>query len=169
MLRRGTIRKQSRPEGICGRRSLLALFSSEDITTADTPFTPGRANVMKEGSDVCLIACGLMIPVALEAAKQLEAEGISAAVVNMHTIKPIDREIVLKMNSTCKAIVTVEEHSVIGGLGSAVAEVLAGNAGAKFGMVGIQDKFGKSGKPEELFQAYGLTAENVAATAKGLL
>ena len=141
----------------------------EDITTADTPFTPGRANVMKEGSDVCLIACGLMIPVALEAAKQLEAEGISAAVVNMHTIKPIDREIVLKMNSTCKAIVTVEEHSVIGGLGSAVAEVLAGNAGAKFGMVGIQDKFGKSGKPEELFQAYGLTAENVAATAKGLL
>ena len=87
----------------------------------------------------------------------------------MHTIKPIDREIVLKMNSTCKAIVTVEEHSVIGGLGSAVAEVLAGNAGAKFGMVGIQDKFGKSGKPEELFQAYGLTAENVAATAKGLL
>lgn len=141
----------------------------EDITTADTPFTPGKANVMKEGTDVCLIACGLMIPVALEAAKQLEAEGISAAVVNMHTIKPIDRDIVLKMNSTCKAIVTVEEHSVIGGLGSAVAEVLAGNPGAKFGMVGIQDKFGKSGKPEELFAAYGLTAENVAATAKGLL
>lgn len=141
----------------------------EDITTADTPFTPGKANVMKEGTDVCLIACGLMIPVALEAAKQLEAEGISAAVVNMHTIKPIDRDIVLKMNSSCKAIVTVEEHSVIGGLGSAVAEVLAGNPGAKFGMVGIQDKFGKSGKPEELFAAYGLTAENVAATAKGLL
>ena len=85
-----------------------------------------------------------MIPKALEAADQLEKEGISAAVVNMHTIKPIDKDIILKMNETCKAIVTVEEHSVIGGLGSAVAEVLAGHAGAKFGMVGIQDKFGKS-------------------------
>ncbi len=141
----------------------------EDITTMDTPFTPGKANVMKEGTDVCLIACGLMIPVALAAAEKLEAEGISTAVVNMHTIKPIDRDIILKMNETCKAIVTVEEHSVIGGLGSAVAEVLAGNAGAKFGMVGIQDKFGKSGKPNELFEAYGLSADNVAATAKGLL
>lgn len=141
----------------------------EDITTMDTPFTPGKANVMKEGTDVCLIACGLMIPVALAAAEKLEAEGISTAVVNMHTIKPIDRDIILKMNETCKAIVTVEEHSVIGGLGSAVAEVLAGNAGAKFGMVGIQDKFGKSGKPNELFEAYGLSADNVAATAKGLI
>ncbi len=141
----------------------------EDITGADTPFVPGRGNVMREGTDVCLIACGLMIPVALAAAEKLEAEGISAAVVNMHTIKPIDSELILKMNETCKAIVTVEEHSVIGGLGSAVAEVLAGNAGARFGMVGIQDKFGKSGKPDELFAAYGLTAENVAATAKGLL
>lgn len=141
----------------------------EDITTAETPFIPGKANVMKDGTDVCLIACGLMIPVALAAAEQLEAEGISTAVVNMHTIKPIDRDIILKMNETCKAIVTVEEHSVIGGLGSATAEVLAGNAGAKFGMVGIQDKFGKSGKPDELFKAYGLSADNVIATAKGLL
>lgn len=141
----------------------------EDITTEDTPFVPGKANVMKEGTDVCLIACGLMIPKALEAAKALEAEGISAAVVNMHTIKPIDKDIILKMNKTCKAIITVEEHSVIGGLGSAVAEVLAGEPGAKFAMVGIQDKFGKSGKPEQLFEAYGLTAENVAAKAKELL
>ena len=108
-------------------------------------------------------------PEGIEAADQLEKEGISAAVVNMHTIKPIDKDIILKMNETCKAIVTVEEHSVIGGLGSAVAEVLAGHAGAKFGMVGIQDKFGKSGKPEQLFEAYGLTADNVAATAKSLL
>lgn len=141
----------------------------EDITTAETPFTPGKANVMKEGTDVCLIACGLMIPVALAAAEKLEAEGLSTAVVNMHTIKPIDKDIILKMNGACRAIVTVEEHSVIGGLGSAVAEVLAGNAGAKFAMVGIQDKFGKSGKPDELFAAYGLSADNVAATAKGLL
>ena len=141
----------------------------EDVTTADTPFVPGKANVMKEGSDVCLISCGLMIPKALEAAKALEAEGISTAVVNMHTIKPIDKDIILKMNKTCKAIVTAEEHSVLGGLGSAVAEVLAGENGAKFAMVGIQDKFGKSGKPEQLFAQYGLTAENIAAKAKELL
>ncbi len=141
----------------------------EDVTTEDTPFVPGKANVMKEGSDVCLISCGLMIPKALEAAKALEAEGISTAVVNMHTIKPIDKDIILKMNKTCKAIVTAEEHSVLGGLGSAVAEVLAGENGAKFAMVGIQDKFGKSGKPEQLFEQYGLTAENIAVKAKELL
>ena len=141
----------------------------EDVTTEDTPFVPGKANVMKEGTDVCLISCGLMIPKALEAAKALEAEGISTAVVNMHTIKPIDKDIILKMNKTCKAIVTAEEHSVLGGLGSAVAEVLAGENGAKFAMVGIQDKFGKSGKPEQLFEQYGLTAENIAVKAKELL
>lgn len=141
----------------------------DDITAADTPFIPGKANVMREGNDVCLISCGLMIPVALKAAEQLAAEGIQAAVVNMHTIKPIDREAILEANQRCKAIVTIEEHSVIGGLGSAVAEVLAGQNGAKFAMVGIQDKFGKSGKPDQLFKEYGLTAENVVEVSKGLL
>ncbi len=141
----------------------------DDITGADTPFIPGKANVMREGSDVCIISCGLTIPKALEAAKMLEKEGVSAAVVNMHTIKPVDRDIILKMNGTCKGIVTIEEHSVIGGLGSAVAEVLAGHDGAKFAMVGIQDKFGKSGKPDELFEAYGLTASNVAAKCREML
>ena len=141
----------------------------DDITTADTPFIPGKANVMKEGNDVCIISCGLMISRALAAAEMLEKEGISAAVLNMHTIKPIDSEIILKMNQTCKAIITAEEHSVIGGLGSAVAEVLAGHDGAKFAMVGIQDKFGKSGKPDQLFEAYGLTAENIVAKSKELL
>lgn len=141
----------------------------EDITTADTPFVPGKANVMKEGNDVCIISCGLMIPQALKAAELLESEGISAAVVNMHTIKPIDKDIILEMNQKCKAIVTVEEHSVIGGLGSAVAEILAGKNGAAFSMIGIQDKFGKSGKPEQLFEAYGLTAENIVKTNKELL
>ncbi len=141
----------------------------DDITTADTPFIPGKANIMKDGNDVCIISCGLMIPRALNAAKLLEKEGISAAVVNMHTIKPIDAETILSMNAKCKAIVTAEEHSVIGGLGSAVAEVLAGHDGAKFDRVGIQDKFGKSGKPDELFEAYGLTAENIAEKAKAML
>lgn len=141
----------------------------EDITEEDTPFIPGKANIMRDGNDVCIITAGLMVPIALNAAEELEKEGISAAVVNMHTIKPIDAEIILEMNKKCKGIVTVEEHSVIGGLGSAVAEVLAGNAGAKFERVGIQDKFGKSGKPDQLFAAYGLTAENIVAKCKATL
>ena len=120
-------------------------------------------------NDVCIITMGLMVPIALKAAEMLEAEGISAAVVNMHTVKPIDAETILAMNEKCKGIVTAEEHSVIGGLGSAVAEVLAGHAGAKFERVGIQDKFGKSGKPAELFAAYGLTAENIVEKCKATL
>ncbi|WP_313153498.1 transketolase family protein [Lacrimispora sp.] len=141
----------------------------KDITTTETPFIPGKANVMKEGNDVCIISCGLMIPEALKAAEELEKESIHAAVVNMHTIKPIDKGIILKMNETCKGIVTIEEHSVIGGLGSAVAEVLAGHRGARFASLGIQDKFGKSGKPEELFEAYGLTAGHVANACRNIL
>ncbi len=141
----------------------------EDITEEDTPFIPGKANIMRDGNDVCIITAGLMVPIALKAAEELEKEGISAAVVNMHTIKPIDAEIILEMNKRCKGIVTAEEHSVIGGLGSAVAEVLAGNAGAKFERVGIQDKFGKSGKPDQLFAAYGLTAENIIEKCKATL
>ena len=141
----------------------------EDITEEDTPFIPGKANIMRDGNDVCIITAGLMVPIALKAAEELEKEGISAAVVNMHTIKPIDAEIILEMNKKCKGIVTAEEHSVIGGLGSAVAEVLAGNAGAKFKRVGIQDKFGKSGKPDQLFAVYGLTAENIVAKCKATL
>ncbi len=141
----------------------------EDITTPDTPFIPGKANVMKEGNDVCIISCGLLIPQALKGAEELEKEGIHASVVNMHTIKPIDKEIILQMNGTCKGIVTLEEHSVIGGLGSAVAEVLAGHTGARFAIMGIQDKFGKSGKPDQLFEAYGLTAGDVAKTCRELL
>ena len=141
----------------------------EDITTEDTPFIPGKANILKDGNDVCIITMGLMVPIALKAAEMLEAEGISAAVVNMHTVKPIDAETILAMNEKCKGIVTAEEHSVIGGLGSAVAEVLAGHDGAKFERVGIQDKFGKSGKPAELFAAYGLTAENIVEKCKATL
>lgn len=138
----------------------------ETITTPDTPFIPGKANVMRDGSDVCIMATGLMVPYALQASKMLAADGIRAAVVNFHTIKPIDRECILTMADKCGAVVTAEEHSIIGGLGSAVAEVLAGNSCAKFARVGIQDKFGKSGKPVDLFAAYGLTSENIAAQCK---
>lgn len=138
----------------------------EDMTEDSTPFIPGKANIMREGKDACIIACGLMVSRALEAARLLEKDGIDAAVVNMHTIKPIDEETILKMNGQCRVIVTAEEHSIIGGLGSAVAEVLAGHPGAKFSRIGIKDKFGKSGTPDELFKAYGMTAEDIAREVK---
>lgn len=124
---------------------------------------------MKDGSDAAIIACGLMLTRALEAAKQLEAEGISTAVINMHTIKPIDADTILKYNDKVKAMVTMEEHSIIGGLGSAVAEVLAGHAGAKFSRIGINDVFGQSGTPDSLFEEYGLTAEHAVTDIKNLL
>lgn len=141
----------------------------ETITTDETPFIPGKANIMKDGSDICIMATGLMLREALKAADMLATEGINASVVNFHTIKPFDTESVLKMAEQCRAVVTAEEHSIIGGLGSAVAEVLAGHSCAKFVRVGIQDKFGKSGKPADLFAAYGLTAENIAAQCKSLI
>ncbi|MEH7248069.1 transketolase family protein [Neobacillus niacini] len=141
----------------------------EDVTTESTPFIPGKANLLRDGSDVCIMATGLMVSEALEAAKVLEKDGIKAAVVNFHTIKPFDSECVLKMAEKCGAVVTVEEHSIIGGLGSAVAEVLAGNSAAKFTRVGINDKYGKSGKPADLFKEYGLTADNIVAKCKTLV
>lgn len=141
----------------------------EDITTSDTPFIPGKANLIKDGNDICIITAGLMVPEAIKAAESLERQGIRCAVVNMHTIKPIDAEMILKMNQKCRGIITVEEHSIIGGLGSAVAEVLAGHAGAKFERIGIKDKFGKSGKPIELFKEYGLSAEHIQETAKEIM
>lgn len=131
------------------------------ITSEETPFIPGKANIMREGSDVCIMATGLMVKDVLKAAEQLAVKGISAGVVNFHTIKPLDEECILRMAAKCKAIVTVEEHSIIGGLGSAVAEVLAGRANVKFARLGIRDKFGRSGKPADLFKAYGLTADDI--------
>ncbi|WP_283609920.1 transketolase family protein [Faecalispora anaeroviscerum] len=139
------------------------------ITEESTPFIPGKANIMKDGTDVCLVATGLMVPEALKAAELLAADGISAAVVNVHTIKPFDNETIVKMAEKCGAMVSVEEHSIIGGLGSAVAEALAGHSSAKFDRVGVMDKFGKSGKPADLFRIYGLTPENIVAKAKALL
>lgn len=138
----------------------------EDVTGEKDEFIPGKANVLREGEDACIISCGLMIPRALAAAGVLEAEGIRTAVINMHTIKPIDAELILRYNKEVRMIVTAEEHSIYGGLGSAVAEVLAGHEGAGFAQIGIKDKFGKSGKPDELFAAYGLTAEAIAEAVR---
>lgn len=138
-------------------------------TTDDTPFIPGKANVMREGTDVAIFANGLMIGKALEAADMLAEKGISAAVVNFHTVKPLDAETVLEYAGKVKAIVTAEEHSVIGGLNSAVCEVLAGKSNVKYDRVGIEDRFGQSGTPDELFEEYGLTAENIVNKMMALL
>ncbi|MDR1586064.1 MAG: transketolase family protein [Treponema sp.] len=139
------------------------------LTGEKDPFIPGKANVLKEGSKVAIFAAGLMVAEALEAAKLLEQEGVSAAVVNFHTIKPFDADTARSIAKKTGAVLTVEEHSIIGGLGSAAAEALAGLDGIKFERLGIMDKFGKSGKPKDLFREYGLTADNIAERCKKLV
>ena len=141
----------------------------EDVNSEDYKFELGKGVQLKDGKDATIIATGLMVGMALEAAKMLEEEGISARVINIHTIKPIDADLIAEAAKKTGKIVTVEEHSVIGGLGSAVTEAIAGVPGGKFGMVGIMDKFGKSGKPADLFKAFGLTPENICVNAKKLL
>ncbi|MBR4720365.1 MAG: transketolase family protein [Clostridia bacterium] len=140
----------------------------DDINSADYQFEFGRGVLLKDGKDVTIIATGLMVEKALAAAEMLEKDGISARVINIHTIKPIDKDIITKAAKETGAIVTVEEHSIYGGLGSAVAEVVCENAPCPVEIIGTE-KFGISGKPAELFELYGLTAENIAKNAKEML
>ncbi|NLL06473.1 MAG: transketolase family protein [Clostridiaceae bacterium] len=129
-------------------------------------FEIGKGVTVSEGTDVAIIATGTMVSEAVVAAEQLKSEGISARVINIHTIKPIDKDIIVKAAKDTGAIVTCEEHNIIGGLGSAVAEVLVENYPVPVKMVGVQDKFGKSGKANEVMKLYGLTADNIIAKAK---
>ena len=129
-------------------------------------FTVGKGVQLTDGTDVTVIACGLMVQEALKAQKLLEAEGIRARVIDMHTVKPIDRDLVVRAARETGAVVTAEEHSVIGGLGSAVAEVLAGSEPVPMEFVGVKDVFGHSGSPKELLERYGLTPERIAECAK---
>lgn len=138
------------------------------ITDENTPFVPGKANVMREGNDICIMSTGLMVEESLIAAEMLQREGISAAVVNHHSIKPIDEELILNYHQNMP-ILSVEEHSVIGGLGSAIAEVIAGKPGKAFDRIGIEDKFGKSGKGDDLLKYFRLYRDNIAHRAKELL
>lgn len=137
----------------------------EDVNGADYKFELGKGVELRQGSDVSIIATGLMVQEALKAAEMLEADGISARVINIHTIKPIDEDIIIKASKETGAIVTAEEHYIMGGLGSAVTEVVCANAPCHVKIIGT-DRYGKSGKPNELFKEYGLTAENIAAKAK---
>ena len=132
----------------------------------DYPFEIGKANVLREGADVAIFACGLMVNESLEAAKLLEAEGIHAAVINVHTIKPIDAACVTEWAEKCGKVITVEEHSTIGGLGDAVADVLMGKVACKFHKIGVQDQFGQSGKAADVLREYGLTADQIAQEIK---
>lgn len=136
------------------------------VTADDTPFAIGEAVPLRDGGDVALLSIGTMVGPTLEAADQLAREGIDAAVVNVHTLKPLDEAAVVDVASVCGAIVTVEEHSVIGGLGSAVAETLAASRPTPMEMVGIRDTFGESGTPDELFAKYGLTAADIVRAAR---
>ena len=129
-------------------------------------FEIGKGITLHDGADVSIIATGLMLELALKAREILLKEGISARVIDIHTIKPIDADLILKAARETGAIVTAEENSVIGGLGGAVAEVVAGNYPVPVKMVGIADKFGKSGKPQPLMEMYGLTVGNIAEKAK---
>jgi transketolase len=132
----------------------------------EQPFEIGKANVLRDGTDVAIFACGLMVSESLEAARLLEQDGISAAVINVHTIKPIDAECVTRYAQRCGRVVTVEEHSVIGGLGDAVASVLMGQVSCQFRKLGIQDQFGQSGKAADVLREYGLTADQIAKAIK---
>ena len=133
---------------------------------ADYKFEIGKGVQLVDGKDVTIIACGLMVQEALKAQKLLEAEGISVRVIDMHTIKPIDREIIVKAARETGAIVTAEEHNVVGGLGAAVSEVVVQTENVPMEFVGVEDKFGHSAAPKVLLEAYGLTPENIAAKAK---
>lgn len=129
-------------------------------------FEIGKGITIADGTDVTIIATGLMVQYATEAKDILAKEGISARVIDIHTIKPIDKELIIKAAKETGAIVTAEEHNIIGGLGSAVAEVVVENYPVPVKRVGIQDKYGKSGKPNLLLELYGLTAANIAEKAK---
>jgi len=145
-------------------RAAVPVFYGEDAE-----ITLGKGNLVKDGKDVTIVATGIMVNEAVIAAEELAKDGIDARVIDIHTIKPLDEEIIIKAARETKAIVTAEEHSVIGGLGSAVAEVVVKNAPVKMAMVGQKDTFGESGKPDQLKEKYGMTAADIVAAVKGVL
>lgn len=139
-----------------------------DFSPEDLEFTIGEAQQLLDGDDVSIIATGHMVWEALQAAKILQSKGISARVINMHTIKPIDVEAIIKTARETGCMVTAEEHQVYDGLGSAVAEVLVQHHPVPLKMIGMQDRFGESGNPEELMDKYGLRSKDIAKAALNL-
>ena len=145
-------------------RAAVPVFYGED-----SEITLGKGNLIRDGRDVTVIATGIMVSEAAEAAEKLAEDGIDVRVIDMHTIKPLDEEIIIKAAEETGAIVTAEEHSVIGGLGSAVAEVVVRNHPVKMSMVGQKDTYGESGKPDELKKKYGMTSDDIIKAVKELI
>lgn len=143
-----------------GRSAVPTLFEE------DYKFEVGKGVVLRDGDDATIIACGMMVNEALVAADMLKEENINVRVINMSTIKPIDTELIIKAAKETKVIVTAEEHSIIGGLGSAVSEVVSENCPTIVKKVGINDCFGESGTPAELLEKYGLTAKHIVEKVK---
>lgn len=154
-------------EGSCyvrlGRAKVPVFYEDSDQLTL------GKGNLVRDGKDVTIVATGIMVSEAMAAAEKLKEDGIDARIIDIHTIKPIDEEILIKAAQETGAIVTAEEHSIIGGLGSAVAEVIVKNCPVKMAMVGQKDTYGESGKPDELKKKYGMTAEAIEAAVKNLI
>ncbi|MGB4440605.1 MAG: transketolase C-terminal domain-containing protein [Coriobacteriia bacterium] len=141
----------------------------EDVYDEDFSFELGRAYILRSGNDVTLFACGLMVAEALDAAASLASEGISAEVVDVMTIKPLDVETIVASATTTGAAVACEEHSIIGGLGSAIAEVLGERHPIPLARVGVRDVFGTSGDPDALMEHFGLTAHHIAEAARAVI
>lgn len=136
------------------------------VTEPDDPFELGRGVVLREGRDVAIFSCGALVARALDAARQLAGDGVAAAVIDLHTLKPLDGDLIRHWAERTGAVVTAEEHVLRGGLGSAVATVLAQHCPVPVECVAIDDQFGQSGDPEELFEYYGLSADHVAQAAR---
>jgi len=149
-----------------GRANAPVVYTKEDLKHVEL----GKGMMIKDGSDVSIIACGTMVDQAMDAWEQLTKQGISTRVVDIHTIKPIDIDLILKCARDTKGIITAEEHSVIGGLGGAVGEILAEQGSrVRLKRIGVNDTFCESGEPDELFKKYGLSAEHLVQAAKKII
>jgi len=156
--------KLKTPVYIRTSRENVAVF-----TTADTPFEIGKANVYRDGKDIAIFACGLQVYEALKAAEELKKKDIDAAVIDMHTIKPIDSQTIISFAKKCGVLVSAEDHQVDGGLGSAIAEVLAENHPAHLKRIGMKNSFGESGSCSELYKKYGLDAAGIVKSVEEAL
>ena len=144
-------------------------YTSPVIYDDSYRFEIGKASVLKEGNDICIMAAGIVVYRALLAAERLKKNGINASVINVSTIKPLDEEIVLKYAKAAGMIITVEEHSIIGGLGSAVLECLSDKYPVPLKRIGLNDCFGQSGEPDDVLLGYGFTSENIALITEDFL
>ena len=157
------LRNHNQPSYMRTARNKVARAYSE---ASSRELVIGKGHIHRTGNDVAIIACGVMLNEALQAAENLSADGINATVVDMHTIKPLDDELVIQLANDCGAIVTAEDHSIIGGLGGAVAECLVSSYPVPMERIGVQDRFGESGGSDELLQLLGMKADDIVNAAK---